>query len=160
MFPKPVSLLFVCMGNICRSPAGAAVFSKLAQDKGVSDKFYVDSCGVTSFYLGCQADRRMISAAKKRDVSISHTAQIFEPYYFDTFDYILAVNHEVQSLLQDIAQSPAHKAKIRLLGDFSAKYPGEDIPDPYYGGEQGFEVVMDMLIDACEGLLNLLNKNI
>ncbi|HEY2809817.1 MAG TPA: low molecular weight protein-tyrosine-phosphatase [Rhabdochlamydiaceae bacterium] len=150
---NPIALLFVCMGNICRSPALAATFMFLAEKRGVVQHFFVDSAAITGFYVGKAADYRMCKAAKKRDVDIEHLSQLFDKKAFVEFDYILAVNHEVEDLLKGLASSEKERNKILLATAYANKYRGEEIPDPYYLAGDAFEQVMDMAFDACEGLL-------
>ena len=152
MSPKTHMFLFVCMGNICRSPALAAVLQKMIAEKKPAGEFDIDSCALTAWYLGCKADPRMCCAAKKHGISIKHRAKLFEESYFQIFDHIFAVSEEVQSLLIALARTPEEKAKIHLATKYSQKYPNADIPDPYYGAGEGFELVMDMAEDVCKGI--------
>src|SRR5690348_4817871 len=109
-----ISLLFICMGNICRSPALAAVFQDLARKKGVEEYFNVDSAAVTTFYLGQGADFRMCKAASKKGIVIEHIARLFEKSDFSKFNYIFFVNHEVKDLLEGLASSKKEQQKILL----------------------------------------------
>jgi protein-tyrosine phosphatase len=148
-----ISIVFVCAGNICRSPAMAAVFEKMLSEKNISSQFNIDSCGTTAYYLGCNADERMRKAAEKRGVHIHHRAKLFDEKFFDIFDYIIASDRDILKTLEKMTADPHQKSKLRLAGSFSKKHPMADIPDPYYGGEKGFDHVMDMIEDACKGLL-------
>ncbi len=141
------------MGNICRSPALAATFMKLARKEKVENHFFVDSSALTTFYLGQSADYRMCKAAQKKGITIEHIAQLFEKPDFSKFDYILAVNHEVRDLLQGLASTQQERKKIILATAFAKKYKNQEIPDPYFHGGEAFDHVMDMAFDACEGLL-------
>ena len=139
------SILFVCMGNICRSPALQATLETL------SDEFHVESCGMGSWFLGEEADKRMRHAAHSRVIEINHKAQIFQQSFFEIFDYIFAVD---QNILDELQSMAPNKSKIYLATHFSEKYKDQDIPDPYYLGNAGFEHVMDMIEDSCKGILN------
>ena len=141
------------MGNICRSPALAAAFRALAVKRGVENQFYVDSAALTTFYLGQSADLRMCKAAKKKGIAIEHISRLFEKSDFSKFDYILAVNHEVKDLLEGLASSEKEKQKILLATAYAKRYTDEEILDPYYQGKEAFDHVMDMAMDACEGLI-------
>ncbi len=152
--PMSVNILFVCMGNICRSPALAATLEKLVKKQKIADRVYIDSCALTSWYLGCSADPRMCLAASKRGIQIdlTHRAKLFEEQFFQLFHYIFAVDKEVLALLHAFPLFEEEKKKIYLASAFSKKYRDQDIPDPYYGGEEGFELVMDQAEDCCRGI--------
>jgi protein-tyrosine phosphatase len=139
-----ISFLFVCAGNICRSPALAACLQKLINEHGLSDKVFVDSCALTPSFLGAPADPRIVAAAHKRGVHIDHKAKLFEQAYFKVFNYILAVNHESLKKLQEMAQTDEEKAKIHLASEFSTLFKDQDMADPYFNGEEGFEKILDM----------------
>ena len=156
MLPKNktvYSFCFICFGNICRSPALAAIFESLAKEKGVADRFHIDSMALTTYYLGRPADSRMCKAAEKKGIEIDHIAQLFTPGDFQRFDLVLPVTHEAADVLKDIATSDKDKKKILLATSFSKKFKGQDIPDPYYDGPEAFELVVEMAFDACEGIL-------
>lgn len=152
-----ISILFVCAGNICRSPAMAAVLEKLLSEKKASTRFTIDSCATTAYYLGSNTDERMRKAAEKRGVQIHHRAKLFDERFFQLFDHIIAADKDVLKTLEKMAITPHQKAKLHLAGSFSTKYLNEDIPDPYYGGEKGFDHVMDMIEDVCHGILRFLS---
>jgi protein-tyrosine phosphatase len=143
------SILFVCMANICRSPALMATFKHLAAQKKLD--IHVDSCGVGWAHLGERPDPRTFEAAKKKGILIDHRSQQFEEAFFDAYDLILTVDSDISDQLK--LRSPSHKHKIKLATDFSHKFKGQPIPDPYYMGPSGFDEVMGMIIDCCEGLL-------
>lgn len=159
MSPKQTKILFVCMGNICRSPALAATFKKLAADQGVADKFVVDSCGLTSWFLGQAADARIVAAAEKLQIPVAHRSHILEDGYFQLFDFILATDKEILRALQALAPNPQAKAKIHLATHFSKRFPDQNINDPYYEGGSAFGKVMEMAVDACQGLLDHLKQS-
>ena|SRR5258708_6043918 len=152
-----IKILFVCMGNICRSPALAAVFDNLVKERGLSDKFYCDSCAVTHWFIGAPVDQRMARAGVKQGIVIEHTAQLLEEVFLTIFDCILATDAEVQELLLSQAPSPDARDKIKLATHFSAQFHDQPIEDPYYGGEAGFDHVMLMAKDVAKGILEHYN---
>jgi protein-tyrosine phosphatase len=147
------SFCFICFGNICRSPALAAIFEVLAKRKGVADRFFIDSMALTTYYLGKQADSRMRKAAVEKQIDINHIAQLFNPSDFQRFDVVFPVTNEAADVLKDLASSEEDKKKIVLATAFSKKFKDQDIPDPYYDGPEAFELVVEMAFDACEGIL-------
>jgi protein-tyrosine phosphatase len=158
--PLPIGVLFVCSGNICRSPALEACFQKLVFEKGLANQFYIDSCGLSPYHLGCSTDARMKKAGEKRGISFpSHQVKLFENVYFKVFHYILAVEKEMVQLLQSLTESPEERAKVHLACAFSHTHPFEDLPDPYYDGEKGFDHVIDIAEDICNGLLDHILKS-
>lgn len=152
------SVLFVCLGNICRSPAAEGILRQLADKKGFRE-LSVESCGLGSWHIGNLPDIRMQEATKRRGVTLASRAQQFNPLFLDRFDYILAVDNEILNELYKYARKPEHKAKLHLITAFSSSYRGEEIPDPFYGGEASFESVLDMIEDSCEGLLEHLKQD-
>ena len=152
--PKKVSVLFVCMGNICRSPTAQAVFEKYVKDRGHADWITVDSAGTHAYHLGEQPDSRSQSAAMARNIDMStQRARRVEAADFERFDYILAMDKSNYNDLKKIA-SPAQRKRLHLFLDFSSDWDVAEVPDPYYGGSHGFERVLDMVESASEGLLN------
>lgn len=152
------SILFVCMANICRSPALAATLRHMAAQKGWSDRLKVDSCGIGWFHIGEHPDPRTFEAAKQRGILIDHRSQQFRESFLDEFDWILTVDATIAEQIKLRTKNPNHLAKIRLVTDFSQKFKGQPIPDPYYMSGPGFDSMMDMAIDCCEGILKELFK--
>lgn len=145
-------VLFVCLGNICRSPAGEGVLKHLAKhDPNI--KVHAESCGIGDWHIGKGPDSRMEEASKARGIVLTSRAQLFQNAFFDRFDFILAADKEVLKVLYEYAESPDHKAKIFMMTAFSPIYAGQEIPDPYYQADGAFELVLDMLEDSCRGLL-------
>ena len=153
-----ISLLFVCSGNICRSPALAACLQKLVNDKGLTDRVFIDSCAVCPSFLGAPADPRIVAAAHKRGVHIDHKAKIFEQAFFKVFEYIFVVNHEALKKLQDLAQTDEEKAKIHLVTEFSTLYKDQEITDPYFDGDAEFEKIMNISEEIAQGILTKVLK--
>lgn len=146
------SILFVCLANICRSPAAEAVMRHLAEKQHRQD-IAVDSCGVGDWYIGASPDERIAEAAKHRGVIMNGRAKLFQNDYFDKYDYILAMDNEVLKILHAHAKTVAQRSKIHLLTDFSEYYQGQEVPDPFYQGEAAFDLVLDMVEDSCQGFL-------
>lgn len=147
------SVLFVCMGNICRSPAAEAVFRAKVQQAGLADRIRIDSAGTIGYHSGAPADRRMRAAGARRGYDLSSISRQVSLSDFDDFDYIIAMDYENLSYLKAMAERTDRKARVRLMCAFAGRHNESEVPDPYYGGDSGFELVMDLLEDACEGLL-------
>ena len=143
-----LSVLVVCTGNICRSPTGEAVLRHLVDKRGLSDRIVVASAGTHDYHVGDCPDRRSIKHASKRgyDLSPLRASQVARDD-FATYDYILAMDRGHLRILKGLAPAGA-KARLGLFLDASAKWKGEDVPDPYYGGIEGFERVLDMVEEA------------
>jgi protein-tyrosine phosphatase len=151
-------ILFVCTGNICRSPGAEAVFNSLIKNAGIESRFEVDSAGTSGWHAGEKADHRMQSHAVKRGYNLTSIARKFTSGRdFDNFDIIIAMDDSNVSVLKSIARNSADLKKLFKITDFRKDYNYDEIPDPYYGGDDGFELVLDLLEDACEGLLEKLN---
>ena len=152
------SVLFVCMGNICRSPAGEGILKEMVKHKP-SLSIHVESCGIGGWHVGQQPDRRMQEAISGRGIELTMRAQQMQRGYFERFDYILAADEEVLNYLHQMADKPEYKSKVSLITAYSLAYKGKEVPDPYYGGQNSFELVLDMLEDACRGLLEHIEKS-
>lgn len=144
-------ILFVCLGNICRSPAGEGILRSFANRDKVD--LVVASCGIGDWHVGQLPDHRMREAASERGITLTSRAKVFLNNFLDEFDYILASDREVLEFLHKSARTPEHKAKLHLMTAFGTTYKNQDVPDPYYGGPSGFDHTLDILEDACEGLL-------
>lgn len=156
--PPSIKILFVCMGNICRSPAAEGILKHLAQNEK-DIKIEVESCGIGDWHIGRLPDRRMCEASETRGIYLKSRAQQFQKWFFDHFDYILAADQEVFKWLCHEANTPQDRAKIRLMTAFSRLYKDQEVPDPYLQGRQGFDLVMDMLEDSCQELIAYLKKD-
>ncbi len=152
---KKISVLFVCLGNICRSPAAEAIFRSLLEKKGLSDCFIVDSAGTGSWHIGKKADSRMRIAAERRDINILSRARQISSKDFDEFNYILAMDDSNFRNIQDLKKSTASTglASIKKIQDFRSAFNEQEVPDPYFGGDEGFDYVLDILEDSVNGFL-------
>lgn len=150
---RAVSVLFVCMGNICRSPTAEGVFRRLLADAGLEGRVTVDSAGTHGYHIGAPPDRRAAAAAKARGFDLSGLrARRVVAGDFEAFDLIVAMDSDNLADLRAMAPEEG-RAETRRLMDYSDGSHGPDVPDPYYGGLNGFEVVLDMVEQACAGLL-------
>jgi protein-tyrosine phosphatase len=151
-------VLFVCMGNICRSPTAEGVTRAIAMKKGVVDQFEFDSAGTHGYHVGNPPDARARQAAAMRgfDLEPLRARQVNE-LDFERFDYILAMDRDNLALLQQACPEELHD-KLRLFLEFASRTRADEVPDPYYGGPEGFERVLDMIEDAANGLLDTLAK--
>lgn len=155
---EKTKVLFVCSGNICRSPSAEAVFKKLVEAKGLKDKFEIDSAGTGSWHVGEPADKRMQGHAKKRGYNLDSISRKINPRVdFDHFDMIIGMDNYNIRDLKSIARNSDDLAKIHKMTDFAKDWNYSEIPDPYYGGDEGFELVLDLLEDSCKGLFEKLN---
>ena len=150
-------VLFVCMGNICRSPMAEGMFRKAVVASGLEQYVETDSAGTHAYHVGDTPDMRAQEAVRRRGADISKLrGRKVADSDFDAFDYILVMDGDNYSTL--IQRAPAHHHdKIRRLLSFSRKYPNLDVMDPYYGGPQGFEENLDMIEDAVQGLIKEIN---
>lgn len=152
------SILFVCMGNICRSPTAEGVFRALLKNASLASDVHVDSAGTHAYHIGEAPDARTQAAARKRGYDISNiSARQITPDDFRDFDYILAMDWENLTLLQQICPKQ-YKHKLMLLMRFAGDHEEATVPDPYYGGPEGFSKVLDLTEDACSGLLDVVRK--
>jgi len=151
---EKVSVLFVCMGNICRSPTAQGLFEALLTQRGWRERVKVDSAGTHAYHIGSAPDERAQAAAARRGVDLAlQRARQVAACDFDNFDYILAMDRHNLSILQEMVQTVEQKQRLRLFMGFASRWSEAEVPDPYYGGDLGFEQVLDMTEDAAEGLL-------
>ena len=151
-------VLFVCMGNICRSPTAQGVFRKMVVDAGLENCVIIESAGTHAYHVGEPPDARAQQAAKRRGYEIADLrARQITQDDFRTFDLILAMDWENLALMQQ--QCPrAYKHKLHLLMRFAGEHDAATVPDPYYGGPEGFNTVLDYVEDACQGLIEVVRK--
>jgi protein-tyrosine phosphatase len=152
-----VRLLFVCLGNICRSPTAEGVMRKLVNDAGLGERIEVDSAGTGSWHVGEPPDARATRAARHRGIALESVARQVSPRDFEEFDLVLAMDGENVRNLHRLARDDAARAKVRRLREFDPAAGAElDVPDPYYGGTGGFEEVLTLVHAACAALLEQL----
>lgn len=148
-----IRVLFVCLGNICRSPSAEGVFRSLVEEAGLSDCIHIDSCGTGNWHIGKSPDARARGAARKRGIDISdlRARQIVETD-LDEFDYVLVMDRQNLADVTDIWHQNGGTAPELFLS--YGKSSHDEVPDPYYGGEDGFELVLDLIHEAGQGLLD------
>lgn len=147
-------LLFVCLGNICRSPSAENIMNHLILEAGLSATIVCDSAGTSGYHVGAAPDRRMSVAAKKRGLELVGQSRQLKPTDLQSFDLILAMDRENYQDILYLDREGKYEDKIRMICDFASSKPDREIPDPYYGGADGFDYVIDLLYDACAGLLS------
>ena len=156
----PLRLCFVCLGNICRSPTAHGIMDDLVSKNGLNDKIRVFSAGTAAYHVGEKADPRSRQTAQSHNVPLHSRAEHFNAKDFARFDYVLAMDRSNLEDLQSLTPSPEAHKKTHLFRDFDPTSPkNSDVPDPYYGGPQGFEMVFQICQKGCEGLLNHLQKH-
>jgi|RhiMethySRZTD1v2_1073278.scaffolds.fasta_scaffold57314_3 low molecular weight protein-tyrosine phosphatase len=155
-----VRLCFVCLGNICRSPTAEAVMFDLVKKAGLESKIEVDSAGTAGYHAGERPDARAAAAARRRGIELRGRARQFKAQDYERFDYVLAMDRSNFEDLTELARTEAARKKLHLLRSFDAQaFTGAGVPDPYYGGEDGFEQVLDICTAACTGLLLRVKKD-
>ncbi|WP_193213993.1 low molecular weight protein-tyrosine-phosphatase [Luteolibacter marinus] len=155
---KPYRVLFVCMGNICRSPAAEIVFRKMVDEAGLNKRIEIDSAGTIGFHAGKGPDPRMAETLRRRGYPIAGRSRQFRVADLVDFDLILAADQENLSDLRRLDRDGSFRNKIQLLVDYCQDIEADHVPDPYYGGDAGFEHVADIVEDACGGLLERLSS--
>ena len=149
-------VLFICHGNICRSPAAEGIFTHLVNQKKLQSEFIIDSAGLIGYHEGELPDSRMRQHAFERGYKLVSRSRPITMEDFDNFDLILAMDNDNMLRLRMIAPDCT---KIKMITTYCTKHPGANkVPDPYYGGAKGFEYVLDLLEDACENLLEQIKK--
>ena len=151
-----INVLFVCMGNICRSPSAEGVFRRLAEQERVSNRLFLDSAGTHAHHLREKPDPRAQKAAKNRGIDISKLeARRLTPEDFEKFDHILAMDESNYADLKELCP-PIYRFKIRHFMDYAPHFNTKEVPDPYYGGVHNFEQVLDLVEDASIGFMETL----
>lgn len=153
-------LLFVCLGNICRSPAAEAVMKDFIEKSPLKGKVEVDSCGTSGHHSGEMADNRMRSHARKRGYNLESIARGFQTKDFNDFDYILTMDNSNYNNILALDPKGEFKGKVFPMVQFCKEVKVSEVPDPYYGGAEGFEHVLDILEDACENFLNTMQDKL
>ena len=149
-----VKVLFVCLGNICRSPLAEGIFKHLVKEVGLKDQIFVESAGTSGWHIGDSPDPRSIDIALENGILLDHYGRKAVSSDFSEFDYIIAMDRTNYRDLQGLPGSRKNgAAKLYLMRDFDSIGNGQDVPDPYYGGEDGFKYVFELLDRSCRNLL-------
>jgi protein-tyrosine phosphatase len=149
-----VRVLFVCLGNICRSPVSQGIFEELVRREGLQDEIEADSAGTHSYHVGHPPDQRAQRSASHRGLDIgSQRARRLSPEDCRKFDYILFMDEENRRLVEPLCEGAGSRAEVRPFLDYASQRAETEVPDPYYGGPEGFEYVLDLVEEASEGLL-------
>jgi len=151
---SPTKILFVCLGNICRSPAAEGYFNHLLKQENLGDNYLVDSAGTSAYHEGAPADGRMTEAASERGYKLESISRAFKSKSdFESFDLILTMDDDNLADVISVSPDKESEQKIHQMVDFCTKHDVSEVPDPYYKGVDGFELTLDIIEDACEGLL-------
>lgn len=151
-----IKVLFVCLGNICRSPLAEAIFKKKVEIEGLSHKIHADSAGTANYHVGENPDPRTVEIAAKYGVPVNHKGQQFKNHHQNEFDYLVAMDHSnYQNMTLEMASDPD---KLMLMRDFDSMGKGENVPDPWYGGMNGFEDVYQILDRSLDEFLTYLRE--
>lgn len=161
MMNRTTKLLFICLGNICRSPAANAIMQKYVDEAGLSDKFEIDSAGIGPWHVGQLPDKRMREHGARRGYRIDHIARQFDATKdFDRFDYIIVMDEDNYRNITRQARNDDDRKKVIRMANYFIKYKGRtSVPDPYYGDGEDFELALDLIEDGCKGLLARLNNH-
>lgn len=154
-------ILFVCMGNICRSPAAEGIMKQLVENENLGENIFVDSAGTIGYHAGEPADARMRKYAGKRGYELTSISRKFNPVTdFENFDYIITMDNDNYDDISFLDRGGKFHHKLFKMVDFNRNLKVSEVPDPYYSGTDGFELVLDILEDACEGLLQKVKNEI
>ncbi|MGB0412881.1 MAG: low molecular weight protein-tyrosine-phosphatase [Coraliomargarita sp.] len=152
-------ILFLCMGNICRSPAGHCVFQHLVDQAGLSEHFEIESAGTIGFHVGSPPDSRMQQAMRAREIPIIGRSRQLKASDLAYYDLILAMDQDNLAGARGLDPTGRFHDRIRLFCEYCSEHSDTEVPDPYYGGERGFEYVMDLIEDGCANLLEQLRPD-
>jgi len=159
---KKFNVIFVCLGNICRSPAAENIFRQMVKEAGLENHIHIDSAGTHDYHPGKAPDKRMTETLHRRDIPSIGAARQFKTSDFKRFDLIVAMDHENHNGICSLANTRDHTQKVTMFTSF-CEHPDHqiaEVPDPYYGGEEGFELVADILEDGCRELLGHIRKQL
>lgn len=152
-------ILFVCLGNICRSPAAQGVMERLVLERGLDSKYEIDSAGLYGGHAGDLPDSRMRVHARRRGLELTHRSRQVRESDFDRFDIIVAMDDSNFDRLRRLAPTPEDEAKVVRMADYFSSHPWADcVPDPYYDGAEGFENALDLIEDGCKTMLDRLEN--
>ncbi|MBA4053849.1 MAG: protein tyrosine phosphatase [Marivirga sp.] len=154
-----IKVLFVCLGNICRSPLAEAIFIDKIVRKKLEDRFEVDSCGTSNYHIGDIPDHRTIATAQQNGIKINHIVRQFVTEDLETFDYIMAMDRSNQQNILRLSGDGKHEQKVFLMRAFDPLGTGEEVPDPYYGSERHFQEVYEILDRAMDNFLLHIEEN-
>lgn len=155
---NPYRICFVCLGNICRSPTAEGIFQHLVNERGLQSYFYIDSAGTSAFHIGEPANSKSQWVANQKGVKLNSKARRFEKVDLNEFDLILAMDHENLKNIKHLDGNNTHSGKIKLLREYDPLPEDKAVPDPYYGGMNGFQRVFDVIKRSSEALLDELEE--
>ena len=156
----PTKVLFVCLGNICRSPLAEALFKKHVDENGLNDEFIIDSCGTSNYHIGDPPDRRSYANAYQNGVVVEHAGRQLTYDDLLNFDYILAMDYSNLADIQQLSKDDPAEGEIMLMREFDPDLASpQDVPDPYYGGDQGFQHVFEILDRSTSSLLDRIRRD-
>ncbi len=153
-----INVLFVCLGNICRSPMAEGIFRGIVEKNNLQEHFHIDSSGTSRYHIGKCPDVRAIQTCKEKNIVLDHLGQEFIAEDFMNQDYIVAMDASNLSNIKSLMSATKIRAEIVLMRDFDLQHKGEDVPDPYYGGNEGFYEVFDMLERSSYELLHYIRS--
>lgn len=154
MSSRRIRVLFVCMGNICRSPLAEAVFRHQARERGVEDRFEIDSAGTSGYHAGDPPDARSVATARARGITVTGASRPIGHRDLHDFDYVIVMDAENQADVDNLRHAAGGRAHVHRLREWDDTRTGLDVPDPYYGGSRGFEEVHDIVERSCAALLD------
>jgi len=157
---NPFKIVFVCLGNICRSPTAEGIFQHLVNERGLDPYFYVDSAGTSAYHIGEPANSKSRQVAERHGVKLQSRARKFEPGDLEEFDLILAMDRENYDNLKQLDQDDKHCDKILLMRGFDSEPGNGEVPDPYFGGMDGFQKVFEILRRSSKALLDELEEKV
>lgn len=151
-------ILFLCMGNICRSPAGHCVFQQMVNAAGLTEAFDIESAGTIGFHVGSPPDSRMQQAMRARGIPVIGRSRQLDRFDLEYYDLILAMDQDNLEGARSLDRKGQYHDKIQLFCEYCTEHDETEVPDPYYGGDRGFEHVLDIIEDGCRNLLKTLNS--
>ena len=157
---SPFKIVFVCLGNICRSPTAEGIFQHLVNERGLQSYFYVDSAGTSAYHIGERANSKSRKTAEEHGIELNSRARRFEAEDLKEFDLIVAMDNENRENIKALDDSGKFEDKVVMLRDYDPSPGDGEVPDPYYGGMDGFQKVFDIVKRSCEHLLDELEDKI